>query len=286
MKSLLTILCLLFLDFQTMGQEADSTVEKVVINEYSTVSHGGSIQKSNESVEFSNEETVTLDSAITDELQKEAARQQADSTAENRQFEEKITQTEVTGSTDKKEPTDREEIINQFEPYIEWWGGVVLGIILVLILIFHLMYPIIKLKNPYSNQTMGFPPATIRGILTLSLAYFIILLEYYRFLYPANLGEFSGQLISGFEIMLGFYFGGKVLQGLSESDNDKTAKVAEAAKEQATKTAETKAAQSQAVAEQAAASAVAQEQTARMQLLTQNQNPDLASSMFDAGAEG
>lgn len=129
---------------------------------------------------------------------------------------------------DKQEPTDRAEIQKIFGPFV-WGWLVVLTLILVPMMYYH--RPRDGKESPFLKETLCLPPGTLRGVITFSLVYFVILLEYYKFLYPANLSYFSDKLISGFEIMLGFYFGGKVLQSMSAADTEKSKHVASAAKE-------------------------------------------------------
>jgi len=83
--------------------------------------------------------------------------------------------------------------------------------------------------NPYQEETLGMPPGVLRSLLTLSLVVFIFLIELYRFQYPFALEEFSKLLIQGFEIMLGFYFGTKALQTLSNNETKSKKSAVEAA---------------------------------------------------------
>jgi len=190
-------------------------------------------------------------------------------------------QTEETKNavvSDKQEPIDHKMVVDEFKYYIIGWGIATVSVLLIIMVLTHRPWDS-GWQNPYNNETMALPPATIRGILTLSLAYFIILLEYYRFLYPGNLMNFSVQLIAGFEIMLGFYFGGKVLQGLADSDKAKTDQITQAAKDQATATI-------QAAKEKAVAQSHAQEQAATLQLHQITKQKDRTSPFYKEGAEG
>lgn len=123
---------------------------------------------------------------------------------------------------------DRQEIKKMFGVHAQIWIYSVLGIIVLFSVLFHIIYPWQGKKNPYMDQTFGLPPGVFRGLLTLSLIYFIISLEVYNFMFPNYLKQFSRDLITGFEIMLGFYFGGKALQHLSETDRKKAEKASEA----------------------------------------------------------
>lgn len=122
----------------------------------------------------------------------------------------------------------RQEIKEMFGIHAQIWIYSVLGIIILFSVLFHIIYPWKGKENPYMDQTFGLPPGVFRGLLTLSLIYFIISLEVYNFMFPNYLKQFSKDLITGFEIMLGFYFGGKALQHLSETDRKKAEKTSQA----------------------------------------------------------
>lgn len=202
----------------------------------------------------------------------------ADEGAGGQPIEEPAPPAKETAFFDKHEDVSHQEVTEKFAPYIAGWVFASVVLLLVFAAISHRPWDP-HWVNPYAKETMALPPATIRGILTLSIAYFILLLEYYRFLYPGNLMTFTGHLISGFEIMLGFYFGGKVLQGLAESDKAKTEEITQAAKAQATATV-------QAAKEKAVAQAHAQEQTASLQLQQLTKQKDQHSPLYAEGAEG
>lgn len=91
--------------------------------------------------------------------------------------------------------------------------------------------------NPYAGETFGMPPGVFRGILTLSVLFVVLLLE------GANIGllrEDSIQwgifqkaiepLVIGFQMILSFYFGGKIVGQLANADREKSKNRVEAAK--------------------------------------------------------
>jgi hypothetical protein len=75
--------------------------------------------------------------------------------------------------------------------------------------------------NPYCNETLGMPRGVMRGILTLSLLFTLLLLEIFAIENPtfeANINQF----IVAFQMMLAFYFGSQVMHHLTSSEQAKT----------------------------------------------------------------
>lgn len=83
-------------------------------------------------------------------------------------------------------------------------------------------------NNPYKTETMGLPRGTIRGVLTLTLLFVVIVLQLY--LIKHGTIEKVNTLMSAFELMLAFYFGSKVMHHLAATDKYKTEAVATANK--------------------------------------------------------
>ena len=75
--------------------------------------------------------------------------------------------------------------------------------------------------NPYGMETMALPRGAMRGILTLSLLFGVLLLEIFAIENPTfetNIGQF----IVAFQMMLAFYFGSKVMHHLTSTDRAKS----------------------------------------------------------------
>lgn len=85
-------------------------------------------------------------------------------------------------------------------------------------------------ENPYKTETMGLPRGLIRGMLTLTILIGTILFQIYalRFLESA---EKITPFMTAFEIMLGFYFGSKVVHHLASVDKNKVKAAAKASVE-------------------------------------------------------
>ena len=100
--------------------------------------------------------------------------------------------------------------------------------------------------NPHAGETFAMPPGVFRGILTLSVLFVVLLLE------GANIGllrEDAAQwetfqkaiqpLVIGFQMILSFYFGGKIVGQLANADRDKSKNRVEAVKAMAESTPKT-----------------------------------------------
>lgn len=83
--------------------------------------------------------------------------------------------------------------------------------------------------NPYQNETLALPRGMLRGVLTLSVLYLVIIMEFYALNF-ANNEKIIAELLNAFEIILGFYFGGKVVHHLASVDQKKNEKMSEALK--------------------------------------------------------
>ncbi len=74
--------------------------------------------------------------------------------------------------------------------------------------------------NPYEKETFGMPRGTFRGILTLTLLWVVVVLE----LVNVRVEGFEAQmheLMVAFEMMIGFYFGAKVMHHITAVEKSK-----------------------------------------------------------------
>jgi L-asparagine transporter-like permease len=69
-------------------------------------------------------------------------------------------------------------------------------------------------ENPYKNETLGLPPGTIRAVLTMTLLMLIIVAEIYILVYGRKEEDIQ-YLHTGFQMMLAFYFGTRVVGALA-----------------------------------------------------------------------
>lgn len=65
--------------------------------------------------------------------------------------------------------------------------------------------------NPYAGESFGLPPGTIRGTLALTAMIAFLLVEMLNIFAPTNLEREFAELFTVFEMVIAFYFGGKVL---------------------------------------------------------------------------
>jgi hypothetical protein len=102
-------------------------------------------------------------------------------------------------------------------------------LVIVLILIFR--YPLGKYylsgqaENPYKAETMGIPRGVIRGVLTLTILFGAVILQVF-IVNSESPVERIAPFMTAFEIMLGFYFGSKVVHHLTSADKNKVKAVA------------------------------------------------------------
>lgn len=76
--------------------------------------------------------------------------------------------------------------------------------------------------NPYRNETLGLPGGTMRGVLTLTILFVVVVLISLSMVVRQLQGTFE-HLVDAFEVMLAFYFGSKMVKGISKADNEKSA---------------------------------------------------------------
>lgn len=82
-------------------------------------------------------------------------------------------------------------------------------------------------ENPYKTETMGIPRGMIRGLLSLTILIGAVLFQVYALRYLESETKIK-PFMTAFEIMLGFYFGSKVVHHLAATDKNKVKAVAKA----------------------------------------------------------
>ncbi|MCI0495263.1 hypothetical protein L0Z72_09680 [candidate division KSB1 bacterium] len=96
-------------------------------------------------------------------------------------------------------------------------------------IIFYMIYMVLKydpFKNPdspYIKETMGLPPGVFRAIITLTLLFAIVLLEGYALTnmdQHEQIQKVLDPLNTGFQLMIAFYFGTKMVDMISGKDKD------------------------------------------------------------------
>ena len=75
--------------------------------------------------------------------------------------------------------------------------------------------------NPYAKETFAMPRGVLRGMLTLSLLYAVILFEVAN-IQTSGLETKIEQLLTAFQMMIAFYFGSKVMHHMASADRDKS----------------------------------------------------------------
>jgi hypothetical protein len=123
---------------------------------------------------------------------------------------------------------DRALLLTVFLPLIIW-----LILMLIYLWLLSKRYPLGNYnspgqgENPYKTETMGLPRGIIRGMLSLTILIGAVLFQIYalRFLESADK---IASFMTAFEIVLGFYFGSKVVHHLASVDKNKVKAVAKA----------------------------------------------------------
>lgn len=82
--------------------------------------------------------------------------------------------------------------------------------------------------NPYKRETLGLPRGLMRGLLTLTLLFMVVLLEIFTIRFE-NFETRIGDFMVAFQLVLSFYFGSKVMHHLTSVDERKNAASAKAA---------------------------------------------------------
>jgi purine-cytosine permease-like protein len=81
--------------------------------------------------------------------------------------------------------------------------------------------------NPYEGETLAMPRGVLRGILTLSILFLVLLLEVATIRIP-NLEDLVNKLLVAFQMVIAFYFGSKVMHHLTSVDEKKSKELTEA----------------------------------------------------------
>ena len=100
------------------------------------------------------------------------------------------------------------------------WMLLVLFFLIVLFLKYTFGNWSVENPNPYEKETFGMPRGTFRGILTLTLLWVVVILE----LVSVRVEGFEAQmqgLITAFQMMIGFYFGAKVMHHITSVEKQK-----------------------------------------------------------------
>ncbi|MFQ5709554.1 MAG: hypothetical protein ACE5HO_19020 [bacterium] len=74
--------------------------------------------------------------------------------------------------------------------------------------------------NPFQHETFSMPRGVLRGTLTLSLLFIVMLMEVVN-LTIGGLEDRMDELLVAFQMMLAFYFGSKVMHHLAATDKKK-----------------------------------------------------------------
>lgn len=82
--------------------------------------------------------------------------------------------------------------------------------------------------NPYENESFAMPRGVMRGILSMSLLFIVLLLEIVS-LQDRGFSEGNmKELLIAFQMMLAFYFGSKVMHHVTSADERKNSEMATA----------------------------------------------------------
>lgn len=80
--------------------------------------------------------------------------------------------------------------------------------------------------NPYEGETFNMPRGVLRGTLTLTLLFVVVILELVS-AHTLNFETQIEQLLVAFQMMIAFYFGSKVMHHVTSADRDKKRVLAE-----------------------------------------------------------
>ena len=84
--------------------------------------------------------------------------------------------------------------------------------------------------NPYKDETLGMPKGTLRGIITITLLYFTVLIELHV-LHNPLIEMWTDKYITSFQMVLAFYFGSQVMSGMSKAGSKTNAGASESSDE-------------------------------------------------------
>ncbi len=82
-------------------------------------------------------------------------------------------------------------------------------------------------QNPYKDETLGLPPGTLRAFLTLTITVVVIIYTTLSMLVAPLQGAYD-EMLTAFEIVLAFYFGSRIVNSVTKTDEKKTEKRYEA----------------------------------------------------------
>jgi len=85
-------------------------------------------------------------------------------------------------------------------------------------------------ENPYKGETFAMPRGVIRGTISISFLFFVLLFETLVLIIP-ELENNAEHLFRAFEMMIAFYFGSKVMHHLSATDKRKNKEITDTIKE-------------------------------------------------------
>lgn len=98
--------------------------------------------------------------------------------------------------------------------------ALVLGFIILLFKRFTFGHWTKEHPNPYESETFGMPRGTFRGILTLCMLWLIVILELVNVRIIGFETEIA-ELMVAFQMVVGFYFGAKVMHHVTSQDTKK-----------------------------------------------------------------
>jgi hypothetical protein len=73
--------------------------------------------------------------------------------------------------------------------------------------------------NPYERDSFGLPPGTIRGVLALTAVVMFLLVEMVN-LFDGSLEKAFAELVTGFQMVLAFYFGSRAVEVLQARERE------------------------------------------------------------------
>ena len=80
-------------------------------------------------------------------------------------------------------------------------------------------------ENPYKKETFGMPRGVMRGILTITILFTVIILELVN-LQVHCFEHTMNEFLVAFQMMIAFYFGSKVMHHATAADKGKTESMA------------------------------------------------------------
>jgi len=84
-------------------------------------------------------------------------------------------------------------------------------------------------SNPYEKESLGIPHGTLRGMITLTLLIVVVVMVSMS-LMIRDFQHTYDSLVDAFQLMISFYFGGKILDRVNKADKEKAVLKAESDK--------------------------------------------------------